>query len=111
MSSRLIILRVYLEYDVAARTLCQLVRYFFTDHFVLIRLRLAQPILIMETVGVRNLCGFDGGDRIDKGGRPKFCLTCAVEFPILFPIVDDFTGLKHDAAIVIRTATFELPHE
>jgi hypothetical protein len=41
----------------------------------------------MGTGEVRNLYGFDDENRIDGGRRPKFNLTCAVEFPILKTIV------------------------
>lgn len=35
----------------------------------------------MGTGEVRNLYGFDGGNRIGEGRRPKLNLTCAVELP------------------------------
>ena len=39
---------------------------------------------------VRNSYGFDGGNRIGKGRKPKLNLTCAFEFPML-----QFTILKY----------------
>ena len=36
---------------------------------------------------MRNLYGFDDENRIGEGRRPKFNLTCAVEFPILLKVV------------------------
>ena len=46
-------------------------------------LALTRPILAMGTEEVRNLSWYWGGNRIDGGAYPKFCLTCEVEFPIL----------------------------